>query len=45
MFEIRAVKGHYEVYYQGKFICSTDTEHEAKMEIEFYKTFQEAQWK
>ena len=45
MFEIRAVKGHYEVYYKGQFICSTDTEHEAKMEIEFFKTYQEAQWK
>ena len=45
MFEIRAVKGHYEVYYKGEFICSADTEYEAKAEIEFYKTYQEVQYK
>ena len=36
MFEIRAVKGHYEVYHEGKFICSADTYLEAEREIKNY---------
>lgn len=27
------VKGHYEVYYEGKFLCSADTKAEAEREI------------
>lgn len=41
MFEIRAVKGHYEVYHEGKFICSADTYPEAQREIEIYKLYWE----
>ena len=37
MFEIKPVKGHYELYIDGKFYCSADTETEAEMEIKFYK--------
>ena len=40
-FKIKPVKGHYEVYYNGKFICSADTEAEAKKEIELYKLYWE----
>ena len=31
-YDIKKVKEHYEVYYQGKFICSADTESEAEIE-------------
>ena len=34
MFEIKPVKEHYEVYLDGKFYCSADTEPEAEKEIE-----------
>ena len=30
------VRGHYEVYYKGKFICSGDTMSEAVREAEKY---------
>lgn len=33
-YEIIAVKGHYEVYRDGKFFCSADTHYEAAKEIE-----------
>ena len=35
-YEIRNVKGHYEVYCNGEFICSADTEAEAESECENY---------
>lgn len=33
MFEIKPVQGHFEVYQDGHFYCSADTETEAEMEI------------
>ena len=33
-YEIMAVRGHYEVYCNGKFFCSADTYGEAKREID-----------
>ena len=33
-YKIIAVRGHYEVYYNGKFWCSADTYNEAVREIE-----------
>ena len=36
MFEIKPIKGHYEVYLDGHFFCSTDTESEAETEIKNY---------
>jgi hypothetical protein len=33
-YEIIAVRGHYEVYRDGKFFCSADTHLEAAKEIE-----------
>ena len=33
MFEIKPVREHFEVYLDGKFFCSADTESEAEMEI------------
>ena len=35
--EIIAVRGHYEVYLDGKFYCSADTTDEAEKEIEDYE--------
>lgn len=37
-FKIVAVKGHYEVYRNGKFFCSADTPMEAAKEIEESRT-------
>ena len=34
MFEVIPVREHYEVYFDGKFFCSADTEAEAESEIE-----------
>ena len=34
MFEITPVREHFEVFYNGKFFCSADTESEAKQDIE-----------
>lgn len=36
IFEIRPVREHFEVYLDGKFICSADTESEAEREIKNY---------
>ena len=36
MFEIKPVKGHYEVYLDGKFFCSADTRPEAESEVKSY---------
>lgn len=36
MFEIKPVREHFEVYYNGKFFCSADTESEAEKEIEYF---------
>lgn len=33
-YKIIAVRGHYEVYHNGKFWCSADTYNEAVKEIE-----------
>ena len=33
MFEIKPVREHFEVYHNGDFYCSADTEFEAEMEI------------
>jgi hypothetical protein len=33
-YEIRNVRGHFEVYKDGKFVCSADTKKEAEEEIE-----------
>lgn len=33
-YKIIAIRGHYEVYLNGKFFCSADTYGEAKREIE-----------
>lgn len=33
MFEVKPVREHYEVYLNGKFFCSADTEAEAEKEI------------
>jgi hypothetical protein len=33
MFEIKPVREHFEVYHDGDFYCSADTEAEAEMEI------------
>lgn len=32
--EIICVRGHYEAYFQGKFLCSGDTYREVEKEIE-----------
>ena len=37
MFEIKPVREHFEVYHNGNFYCSADTESEAEKEIESYK--------
>lgn len=34
MFEIKPAREHFEVYLDGKFYCSVDTEAEAEKEIE-----------
>lgn len=36
MFEIKPEKGHFEVYHNGNFFCSADTESEAEREIKDY---------
>ena len=36
--EIRPVRGHFEVYINGKFYCSVDTQREAEDEIRKYMT-------
>lgn len=36
LFEIKPVREHFEIYLDGKFICSADTESEAEKEIETY---------
>lgn len=33
MFEVKPVREHYEVYLDGQFFCSADTEAEAEKEI------------
>ena len=33
-YKIIPVRGHYEVYYKGKFVCSADRRSEAAKEIE-----------
>ena len=33
-YEIIPVRGHYEAYHNGKFICSGDTKAEVEQEIE-----------
>lgn len=33
-YDIIAVRGHYEVYHNGKFLCSADSHIEAAKEIE-----------
>lgn len=32
-YDIKRIRGHYEAYMQGKFICSGDTETEIKEEL------------
>lgn len=32
--DIRNVNGHYEAYYNGRFVCSGDTKNETKREAE-----------
>lgn len=34
---IKQVRGHYEIYINGKFYCSADTHEEAAREIELYE--------
>ena len=36
MVEIRNVRGHIQVYMNGKFLFSADTEREAREELEYY---------
>ena len=36
LFKIKPVREHFEVYLDGEFICSADTEAEAEKEIETY---------
>lgn len=36
LFEIKPVREHFEVYYNGRFFCSADTESEAENEINNY---------
>ena len=36
-YKIVAVRGHYEVYIDGKFYCSADTPEEAARDIENYR--------
>lgn len=36
-YEIKNVRGHYEVYKDGKFLCSADTKREAVEEVEANK--------
>ena len=38
MFEIKPVKEYFEVYQDGHFFCSADTESEAEMEIKEYES-------
>lgn len=35
-YEIVPVRGHYEVYINGKFYCSADTPEEAAQDVEEY---------
>ena len=37
-YDIIKVRGHYEVYLHGKFICSGDTETEVESEIQAYES-------
>lgn len=37
-YKIISVKGHYEVYQNGKFFCSADTKGEAQREIREYES-------
>ena len=37
MFEVKPVREHFEVYLDGQFFCSADTEAEAESEIESNK--------
>lgn len=43
-YEIKNVRGHYEVYKDGKFLCSTDTVKEAAEEVEANKKEEEQYW-
>ena len=36
MYEVKPVREHFEVYYNGKFLCSADTESEAEKDIETF---------
>ena len=36
MYAIRYVKGHVQVYYEGKFLFSADSEREAREELKEY---------
>ena len=36
MYQIRNVRGHIQVYYNGKFLFSADTEREAREELKEY---------
>lgn len=43
MFEIKPVREHYEVFCNGKFFCSADTESEAKQDIETFTDIYKAE--
>lgn len=43
-YEIKNVRGHYEVYKDGKFLCSADTMKEAAEEVEANKKEKEQEW-
>ena len=36
MYQIKNVKGHIQVYYEGKFLFSADSEREAREELKEY---------
>lgn len=36
-FEVKSVRGHYEVYKDGKFYCSADTKAEAMRDIDEWR--------
>lgn len=43
-YEIKNVRGHYEVYKDGKFLCSADTRKEASEEVEASKKEKDQEW-
>lgn len=44
MFEIKPAREHFEVYHNGEFYCSADTEAEAEKEIKDFTETEQGKW-